>query len=909
MFGSIVRGSFAFDSLSLQLLSFSPEQTWRRKDMAQIQTLYVVNHSHTDIGFTDYQDLCFQQHAEFIEQVLNLCEATEDYPPEARYRWVCEVTGTTERYLRNATSSQRERFRFWHERGAIDVAGMQYNLTPLLNIEQIHRSLYPVRRLREEYGLNIDVAMQSDVNGISWLFADLLPAIGINFLTMSVNPMRGAVPKPVPAAFWWEGPSGNRILVWNGYHYLFGRSIVKLGDWRFAEQSLPRAIEKLEKDPDYPYDFLYCQSTHPMRVDNGPPDQRMSDFVRDWNAAGRTPRIVLTTPREFGQQLLSEHGANLPTMRGDWTDWWSDGVASSAYETGISRATHELLAAAEMIAAWMRAQGETLWPAKHAAWIYEQATLYDEHTWGAFASIERPQTLWTKAQWNRKASFAYNASSQAHDLLARGAQALAHRVAEPGPEGRFNLGDLTPEEAYPKANIDELLVINTLPWTRKVLIEEPELRCGAAPVGVLDCFFPRDVSWGGARPQTPTKRIEGEVPGFGYAFLPLNATPLAEDIKGATNVIENAHYRIVIDPDTGSVAEWLDKDLNHDFAGTYEGWGIGQYIYEWVDSPKQREALFYADFSDENFGYGITDTPFRREVASKVQVHAPNIDQERVSITVEIEAPGVRRSSCTYSLHTHEKVLYIDWLLDKEHITDVEAVFIAFPFALDRDRIKFRADVNGIPLSPNEDQLPGTVRDWYPIQRWVDISDGNKGVTIAPLDAPLVHLGGITTGRWAEQLELEGPYIMSWALNNHWPVNFKASQGGEIPLRYRLTTHDRDCSDLVASKFGAEAMTSPIVLRDYRRTDTSSDCLFKIPKDASIFLTAKPAEDGDGVIVRLQNLDKEPQTIPLNFTTIRPRSVCYTSPVEIDEDKLDLKDGIVSVTLAASTIKSLRLRY
>jgi len=54
---------------------------------------------------------------------------------------------------------------------------------------------------------------------------------------------------------------------------------------------------------------------------------------------------------------------------------------------------------------------------------------------------------------------------------------------------------------------------------------------------------------------------------------------------------------------------------------------------------------------------------------------------------------------------------------------------------------------------------------------------------VTPLDAPLVHLGGITTGKWARSLEPEGPTIMSWALNNHWMVNFKASQGGQIPLR------------------------------------------------------------------------------------------------------------------------------
>jgi len=40
------------------------------------------------------------------------------------------------------------------------------------------RSLYPMMRLRRDYGLRISSAMQCDVNGASWLWADLLPAVG-----------------------------------------------------------------------------------------------------------------------------------------------------------------------------------------------------------------------------------------------------------------------------------------------------------------------------------------------------------------------------------------------------------------------------------------------------------------------------------------------------------------------------------------------------------------------------------------------------------------------------------------------------------------------------------------------------------------------------------------------------------
>src|SRR5215203_4681119 len=97
--------------------------------MPTIKTLYVVNHSHTDIGFTDYQDLCYRQHRLFIDQALELIEATQDYPGEAQYRWVCEVTGMTEKYFARASSAQVERFKRWHDLGFIDIAGMQYNHT------------------------------------------------------------------------------------------------------------------------------------------------------------------------------------------------------------------------------------------------------------------------------------------------------------------------------------------------------------------------------------------------------------------------------------------------------------------------------------------------------------------------------------------------------------------------------------------------------------------------------------------------------------------------------------------------------------------------------------------------------------------------------------------------------------
>ena len=590
-----------------------------------------------------------------------------------------------------------------------------------------------------------------------------------------------------------------------------GSSIAKLGDWRFVDQSLPPIIARLEADPDYPFDFLYAQSTHPIRVDNGPPDSRMPDFVRDWNAEGRTPRLAFTTPAALNRLLRDRYADRLVTRRGDWLDWWADGVASSAYETGVSRATHEQLLMAELVDGWLQSAGRRPpWSADRAAHAYEQATLYDEHTWGAFASIAAPQSLWTKTQWNRKANYGYTASAEALDLLARGVAGARRERRRTGDRG-----DVQPRRSRSPSG---------LPGDRRRLAAGDQHAAVAAPGGGRGT---RAAGLGGAGRRAWSRSSRAMCPGVATdrkrrcagwpARCRVSATlscryrsqPAEDDLAVGPNTIENAHYRVRLDPATGAVAEWYDKELGHDFAGSYQGWGIGQYVYERVDSPEDRQALFWGDFSMDDFGYGRTDTPWQRSTVSTVAVGEPRIAHGRATIAVDVTAPGIRCGRCMFALESRTRSLAIDWLLDKEHQTGIEAVFVAFPFNLGAPR--FRADVNGVPFTPEADQLHGTVRDWYPLGRWVDVSDGERGVTLTPLDAPLVHLGGITTGKWARTLEPEGPTLMSWALQNHWMVNFKASQGGEIPLRYRLTTHAGPCDDAAAARFGAESATPPIV--------------------------------------------------------------------------------------------------
>jgi alpha-mannosidase len=868
---------------------------WGGPKLPKIKTIYVCNHTHTDIGFTDYQDVIFRQHSAFIEKALDLIEATDSYPDEAKYRWTCETTGPLMKYLRGASADQLKRFKHWNDKGRIDIAAMQYNLTPLLNVEQMHRTLYPLRAIRDEFGLKVESAMQDDVNGVSWLYADLLADLGVWFYTAAINPIRGARPKPFPGAFWWEGPSGKKVLAWNGYHYLFGRSQAGLGNFDLVDRLLPRWVKQLEEDPTYPFDFLYCESTHPVRVDNGPPDPRMPDFVKRWNEEDRPFKFQFVTTLEFGKILRDRYANAIGSQRGDWTDHWMDGAASSAYEVGINRGAHETQNSAEMIEAWLRSKDpKRPWSSALAARTHEDMTLFDEHTWGAYSSIEAPDSLFTRAIWNRKAGYAYSAVMNSHDQLASAARALAKPLGTPGPEGIFNLGDLKPEEAFKPSGIDEILVINTLPWERKVLVEEPEPRGGAAPDGMLDTFFNRGSGWGGSRPIPPVRRVAGTVPAMGYAFLPI-ATPDVSDLKASGGMIENRHYRVKVDEATGGLVEFFDKDLGHDFASRYAGFTLGQYVYETVRSNDDgRLAIANLDFSHPDFFVGQKNTPWIREGASTVTVKEAKVYEGRASIELTFDAPGIDGATLVYSLDADTKALAIDMLVKKQMNRDAEAVHVAFPFNL--DAANFTLDMNGIPAVPNKDQLDGAAKDWYPIQRWVDVSDGRRGATLVSLDAPLVLLGGITTGKWARTLEPEGPTVISWAMNNHWLVNFQAGQEGPIPLRYRLTTHAGAVDTAVAGRFAAEMSVPPVVLRDLAATGKRSDQFLKIDPGSPIIVTAKPSENDGWIALRIQNTSNAKARPTINFMAT-PRAAKAADPIEHPRDAIALNGKDLAVDL------------
>ncbi len=211
--------------------------------------------------------------------------------------------------------------------------------------------------------------------------------------------------------FWWKGPDGKqRVLCWcPSRGYALGHII---GDGEALARFIPDYLVELETN-GYPYDITYLRWN--VHGDNGSPDEKVADVVRDWNARYVWPRLIISTTAAAFREFERRYGDKLPEFSGDYTPYWEDGAASSALETALNRASAERLVQAETLWA-MRNPGPFPATAFQEAW--RNVLLYSEHTWGAHNSISQPDLPFVRDQWKVKQAFALDADKQSRQLLA-----------------------------------------------------------------------------------------------------------------------------------------------------------------------------------------------------------------------------------------------------------------------------------------------------------------------------------------------------------------------------------------------------------------------------------------------------------------------------------------------------------
>ena len=178
-----------------------------------IKTVYVVHHSHTDIGYTDLQERVIDTQADYIRTVLSMMEQ----PDNAEFRWNCETLFCVEEFFKSASGEEKEKLFKLAADGRIGLSANYLNVTDLADCTVFRERLHQWQQRFASYGASIRTAMTADINGISMGYRDAMLAEGVEFLFMNIHCHHGMYPLyQNQTAFWWENAAGERLLVWNG---------------------------------------------------------------------------------------------------------------------------------------------------------------------------------------------------------------------------------------------------------------------------------------------------------------------------------------------------------------------------------------------------------------------------------------------------------------------------------------------------------------------------------------------------------------------------------------------------------------------------------------------------------------------------------------------------------------------
>lgn len=817
--------------------------------------LYLLPHSHNDIGYSDLQVKVEKDQWRYLEEGLALARKTADYPPEARFKWNVEVLWPVESYLAQASESQRKDFAVAVKNGWVGLEGLlSGELTGLCPPEELVQLTECGRRLVRQYGLPpITTAMISDIPGSSWSTVPALALAGIKYFSSGPNyvpflpdggdrigfTLKSWGDKP----FYWVSPSGGqKVLFWmagRGYSWFHGLNQGNLG--KSGERPILDYARELA-DRGYPYDMVQVRYT--VGGDNGPPDPALPDMVKAWNEKYESPRLVIATSRQMFEEFERRHGSSLPAFAGDLTPYWEDGAMSSAAETVATRnAVQRLL------------QAETLWavldPASfpagdfYAAW--RQALLFDEHTWGASNSISEPDSPEVRTQWDYKKAFAMGADKASRALLDK---ALAAGKKPVQPSGQ------APGQA--------VAVYNTNSWPRTDLVF-----LDAALTSAGD-----RVSDERGKP-VPSQRLStGElavlaqdVPAFGQSqyFIGKGSAFAVGSVEVSDHALANDVLSVTVDRASGAISSFRWKARDVELADTSRGLGLDDYVYVPGRDPNSAQR----------------NTQPRIIIKERGPLFA--------SLLIISEAPGARSLARELRLVQGLDRLDIINTIDKSKVRDKESAHFAFPFLVP-DGVR-RFDVGWGFVRPEADQLAGACKDFLSVQNAVDISGQGYGLTWATPDAPLVEPGSITDETWNaggtrswKKTADHGSTLYSYVLNNYWHTNYKADQEGLVTFRYSIKPHG--LFDAAEAKRFSQERCQPLLASALPASAEPLKPMLEISPSSVIATSVKPSLDGKALMVRIYNAGGHPVKAEVRVPGLEEAVVFLSSPAEEAGERL-----------------------
>lgn len=763
-------------------------------------TMYIMHHSHTDIGYTDLQERIIYNHIDYIRSAINT--AKEGYRTDTinkNFKWNCETYYCVERFLEEAAEEEKQDFYAMIKSNNIGLSATYLNFNDLVDKKVLHNRTKEMVEHFKTQGIDIKVAMNADVNGVSLGTLDVLIDNGIEFLFTNIHTHHGMYPlyqnqKP----YYWENQEGKRLLVFNGEHYnlgnalglIYNKNINFMTENYFGGTTKQRShIEILKENIDnylsscvengYGYDFIpTCVSG--VFSDNAPPNTEIISTITAFNEAyGDEIRLEMVTIQEFYDKI-KDQVKDAEVYKGDLNDWWSNGVGSTPYAVKHYKEAQRMYHLCHRLdCAGNIGKKELLREAE------DNLLLYAEHTWGHSATITNPYDTMVQNLDMRKTSYA----SKAHEAAAKNLNRILHHRGDKlryydlnGKVKAINVSDSQGEKV-----VEFYIEVWKYPGV-KVINEksgqEMITQLSTHPRGILISFI--DSFEAG---EEKIYRFE-EAAAKTLAVNTRVAYVGAERVKDIIN-----HY----DPISYTLPYQIENSF---FKITYEiGKGVTSFYnkVDQVEMLKPGDARFFtpiyentkirSDVYEERrlLGRNIRGLHAKKFMGDLTEIKI--LDHGNVFTTVELiyELQGTYFSSVMIKLYSTLPKIEFKYKIAKTLSTDIESIYL--PLTLANMEGNIYIDKSDAVMKPGIDQIPGTCMEYYLVDNGLIYETKESTILIQTKDAPLIYMGELKHHPILlcdNKDEYNKRDVYSWIMNNTWETNFKMDLSGITEFCYSL---------------------------------------------------------------------------------------------------------------------------
>ncbi len=849
-------------------------------------TIFVVPHTHVDIGYTDYQGKVAEAQANTLVEAAAMIEQHPDF------RFATDGSWNLQQLLETRSKAQRDQILGLIRTHKIGMPADYFNLlTGYASLETLYRSLYYSKSLSREFSLPFDYATTTDVPSYTGAYPSVLASSGIKYWAVGGNQDRATVLAHEQwnekSPFWWEGPDGKKVIFW------YSRGYAQIGSVFGANpqidsiyQSLPIFLAPYDK-PSNKTDAALIYGAQAENTDLNPD---LATFAATWNQSFAYPKLQYATFADFFTYIDKNFGATLPTYKGDMGPYWEDGIGSDAYYAAEDRQNQSDALSTEVVSTVSHLINSDARPPKtELDDVWNNILSFAEHTWGAGGSISRPDSDESVKQLAVKDNFATQARFDLDDVANRSMAQLAHQIHIPART---------------------LVVFNTLNWKRDALMETDLNKNDKlydlttqerVPVEVLS----------DKENFVHVRFLARDLPPVGYKCFQIRtvtdasaASPQAE----MNPVVENKYYRITVNPETGSVESIFDKELGRELVDPHSPYKFGQYLYVTGGDPQRNgltrmihpfQALPIAELTvhpaTTGEYLGAEKTPW----GHSIKLHSSDVNTPAIDLEI--------------LLYDNQKRIDFDYSIQKTYTTAKESVYFAFPTAVQSPEFAYATQQGWV--DPAHDLLKGASLEWFSIQKWMSVRDSGMTVAMVPLDASLASFGDINRGLWPSEFTPKTSTLFSYAMNNYWHTNYRAGQGGTFTFRYTLTSA-KDFDPPALSRLGWESMEAP-AMDSVINQDKVGNPDEPLPAEGTSFLeinnpnivlvTWKLAEDGNGTILRLQETAGQATVATLSLPHSNVQSAILCNSVEDHLSDLSVSDHQIRLTFQPHEVLTVRL--